>query len=40
VRGGDDADDAGWFTVPEVHALSCSPGLVEALTAWQVLPGT
>lgn len=40
VRGGDDADDAGWFTVTEIRALPCSPGLVEALTAWQVLPGT
>ncbi len=40
LRAGDDADDAGWFTVPEIHELSCSPGLVEALTAWQVLPGT
>ena len=35
---GDDADDAGWFTPAEVAALDTSPGLVEALTAWGVLP--
>jgi len=36
--GGDDADDAGWFTPDELRALPCSPGLVEALTAWGMLP--
>jgi ADP-ribose pyrophosphatase YjhB (NUDIX family) len=36
---GDDADDAGWFTVDEVRALDCSPGLVEALTEWGFLHG-
>lgn len=38
VRAGDDADDARWFTDEEVRRLDCSPGLVEALTAWGVLP--
>ena len=38
VRGGDDADDARWFTPGEVAALDCAPGLVEALTEWGVLP--
>ena len=37
VRAGDDADDAGWFTAAEVRRLDCSPGLVDALTAWHVL---
>jgi 8-oxo-dGTP diphosphatase len=38
VRGGDDADDARWFTPREVAGLGCAPGLVEALTEWGVLP--
>jgi ADP-ribose pyrophosphatase YjhB (NUDIX family) len=38
VRAGDDADDVGWFTPGEVRGLDCSPGLVEALTDWGVLP--
>ena len=37
VRAGDDADDAAWFTAAEVRRLDCSPGLVDALTAWRVL---
>ena len=37
VRAGDDADDAAWFTAAEVRRLDCSPGLVDALTAWHVL---
>ena len=37
VRGGDDADDAAWFTPEQVRALDCAPGLVEALTGWGVL---
>lgn len=37
VRGGDDADDARWFTHDEVRALETSPGLVEALEGWGVL---
>ena len=38
VRAGDDADEVGWFTPDEVRRLDCSPGLVEALTEWGVLP--
>ena len=38
VRPGDDADEVGWFTPEEVRRLDCSPGLVEALTDWGVLP--
>jgi 8-oxo-dGTP diphosphatase len=37
VRGGDDADDARWFTPAEIADLPCAPGLVEALTEWGVL---
>ena len=37
VRGGDDADDARWFTPQEIADLPCVPGLVEALTEWGVL---
>jgi 8-oxo-dGTP diphosphatase len=37
VRGGDDADDAAWFTPAEVRVISTSPGLVEALESWGVL---
>ena len=35
---GDDADDARWVTVEELHALPTSPGLIDALTAWGLLP--
>ncbi|REE95889.1 NUDIX hydrolase [Thermomonospora umbrina] len=38
LRAGDDAADARWVTVAELRALPTSPGLVEALTAWRVLP--
>ena len=43
VEGGDlhagtDADDAGWFTRAELVELPCSPGLLEALELWDVLP--
>lgn len=37
LRAGDDADDAAWFSLDEVRALDCSPGLVEAFDAWGVL---
>lgn len=39
VVAGDDAVEVGWFTADEVRALDTAPGLVEALTEWQVLPG-
>ncbi|MGZ4428505.1 MAG: NUDIX domain-containing protein [Nocardioidaceae bacterium] len=38
VRAGDDADDVGWFRPDQVRGLRCSPGLVEALEEWAVLP--
>jgi ADP-ribose pyrophosphatase YjhB (NUDIX family) len=38
VRAGDDADDAAWFEAAQLRELDCSPGLVEALVAWGVLP--
>jgi ADP-ribose pyrophosphatase YjhB (NUDIX family) len=38
VRAGDDADDVRWCTPAEVRALATSPGLVDALTGWGVLP--
>ena len=36
---GDDADEVAWVDAAELAALSCTAGLVEALTAWHVLPG-
>ena len=38
LRAGTDADDAGWFTRADLDDLPCSPGLVEALAEWDVLP--
>lgn len=37
-RAGDDALDAVWFSVQEVRALDTSPGLVEALSGWGLIP--
>jgi 8-oxo-dGTP diphosphatase len=37
VRGGDDADDARWFTPSEVRELETTPGLVAALEEWGLL---
>jgi 8-oxo-dGTP diphosphatase len=37
VHGGDDADDAAWFTPDEVRGLRTSPGLVQALDEWGLL---
>lgn len=34
---GDDADDVGWFTGPELRTLDCSPRLLDTLTEWGVL---
>jgi 8-oxo-dGTP diphosphatase len=39
VRAGDDAAEAGWFTVAEVEELDCVDGLVDILRSWQVIPG-
>jgi ADP-ribose pyrophosphatase YjhB (NUDIX family) len=38
VVAGDDAVDVGWFTPAQVRRLPCSPGLVDSLEAWGVLP--
>jgi 8-oxo-dGTP diphosphatase len=38
LHSGDDASDAGWFDARTLAAASTSPGLVEALTAWGVMP--
>lgn len=43
LRPGDDAADARWFTAAALEAAALeaagtSPGLVEALTEWAVLP--
>ena len=35
---GDDALDAAWFTPAELRAVDTSPGLVEALESWGLLP--
>jgi ADP-ribose pyrophosphatase YjhB (NUDIX family) len=35
---GDDAADVGWFTADELAALETSPGLVQALSEWGLLP--
>lgn len=35
---GDDASDARWVTYDEIQSLDCSPGLVETLATWGVLP--
>jgi 8-oxo-dGTP diphosphatase len=39
LRAGDDADDVGWFGAEELATLTCSPGLLEALAGWGMLPG-
>lgn len=39
LTAGDDASDAGWFDAARLAAATTSPGLVEALTDWGVLPG-
>ncbi len=38
LAAGDDAAEARWVTAAELRALPTSPGLVEALTAWNMLP--
>ena len=35
---GDDADAVTFADAATLHGLSCTPGLVEALTGWGVLP--
>jgi 8-oxo-dGTP diphosphatase len=38
LHAGDDAADAAWFTRDDLAALGTSPGLVDALGDWGVLP--
>lgn len=38
LAAGDDASAAQWFSADDLASASTSPGLVEALTAWDVLP--
>ena len=35
---GDDADEARWVTRSELDALPCTPGLLDTLAGWGVLP--
>lgn len=37
LRAGDDAADVRWATAEELRALPTAPGLVDALTAWNLL---
>lgn len=37
-QAGDDAMDAAWFTVEELPDLDTSPGLMDALTGWGLIP--
>jgi 8-oxo-dGTP diphosphatase len=38
LRPGDDASDVRWVDESELRALPITPGLLEALTDWGVLP--
>lgn len=38
LRAGDDADEARWVTPDDLRALPTSAGLIDVLTAWNVLP--
>jgi len=38
LAAGDDATDAGWFDAVGLAAATTSPGLIEALSDWGVLP--
>ncbi|SEG41770.1 ADP-ribose pyrophosphatase YjhB, NUDIX family [Thermomonospora echinospora] len=38
LRAGDDAADARWVTAEELRGLPTTAGLLEALTAWDLLP--
>ncbi|GGM83870.1 NUDIX hydrolase [Thermopolyspora flexuosa] len=35
---GDDAADAGWYHPDELRRLPLTPGLIDALTEWRVVP--
>jgi len=38
LRPGDDAAEARWVTAAELGSLDLVPGLLDALTAWRLLP--
>ena len=38
LRAGDDASEADWFSVALLGGVATSPGLVEALAEWDLLP--
>lgn len=38
LRAGDDAVDARWATRADLAELPMAPGVVDALTAWRLLP--
>jgi 8-oxo-dGTP diphosphatase len=38
LRPGDDASEARWVTADELRRLPTTTGLLDALTAWSVLP--
>ena len=38
LRAGDDAEDVRWVSETDLRSLDTSPGLIEVLTAWHVLP--
>jgi 8-oxo-dGTP diphosphatase len=38
LTAGDDADEARWFTVPQLADLECVEGLLDALRSWSVIP--
>lgn len=38
ARAGDDASEVAWFGADDLATAVTSPGLVDALTAWGVLP--
>ncbi|MFD0884355.1 NUDIX hydrolase [Streptosporangium algeriense] len=37
LRAGDDAEEARWFTEDDLARLPLSPGLLDALTGWEVI---
>ena len=38
LRAGDDAVDARWVSAAELGSLDLVPGLLDALTAWRLVP--
>lgn len=36
---GDDALDVAWYSVDELEAVDTSPGLLDALRDWRLIPG-